>query len=349
MRRRQSVKVVFLTRYDRSRASSRVRVYDYLPHLQRMGFQCQVLPFPPKLTSVTKMRYLFQALWFAGWADVVVFQKLVIRKVFVDLLRRVNPRIVFDFDDALWTPPDAFSHDPQVRALYQVQVRYLHHILTQARCVIAGNYYLARYAMQFASSVHVIPSSVDLERYPLKVTWSDEEKVVFGWIGSPENLVDFKSAQEGLRRFFLQFGAKAMLKIVSTSPLSLDGAPVQFERWELDRDVDFLHSFDVGLMPLNDTERSRGRCGFKAIQYMAVGLPVIASPIGAATEIVEHERTGFLASTAEEWEEALMRLASDKDLRMRLGRAGREKVERLFSIQGNAPKLATILREVASS
>jgi len=135
------------------------------------------------------------------------------------------------------------------------------------------------------------------------------------------------------------------LKIVSERPLSLEGVPVQFERWVPDRDTEFLHGFDIGLMPLNDSKRSRGRCAFKAIQYMAVGLPVIASPVGAATEVVEHGKTGYLASTPEEWVTHMIELEKNKELRIRLGQAGRARVQQRYCIRANAPMLAEILEK----
>lgn len=346
MRCHQKIKVLFLTRYDRSRASSRVRVYDYLPYLRRMGFQCRILPFPKRLTNVSKYHYIIQAFRLAHWADVVVLQKLVLRERFIDILRRVNPRLIFDFDDALWAPPDIHSHNPKVLAWRRIQTERLHYILSLAVRVVTGSHYLASYARQFTRQVEVIPSSVDLERYPLK-TVSDIKRVTLGWIGSPENLVDLEAILPILRK--IAKCKKVMIKIVSSRAPQITNIPIQFERWVVDHDIEYLHSFDIGLMPLNDTERSRGRCGFKAVQYMAVGLPVIASNVGSAGEVVVHQETGFIASSKEEWEKYLTLLISDKELRSRLGKAGRKRVEAYFSIQANAPKWAEILQEVVYS
>jgi glycosyltransferase involved in cell wall biosynthesis len=345
MRGGQRIRVAFLTRYDRSRASSRVRVYDYLPHLQRMGFECRILPFPRRLTTITKVRYLLNALWLARWADVVVLQKLVLREAFVSAVKKANPRIVFDFDDALWAVPDALQQNSFAQIRHQVQTQRLQHIFAHACCVIAGSNYLANYAKNFALRVEVIPSSVDLESYPLKENWS-ENPVVLGWIGSPENLIDFIPILPVLREL-VRMADELCIKVVSTCPPKWNGFPFLFEQWKLGQDVTYLHSFDIGLMPLNDTERSRGRCAFKAIQYMAVGLPVVASPIGAASEVIMHGETGFLATSIEEWVEYLSLLVKNKPLRTKMGKAGRARVESLFSIQANAPKLASLLREVA--
>ncbi|MEM1552342.1 MAG: glycosyltransferase family 4 protein [Candidatus Bathyarchaeia archaeon] len=349
MHRHQGLKVAFLTRYDFSRASSRVRVYDYLPYLQKMGWQCRVLPFPKHLSFVTKMRYLGQSLQLARWADVVVLQKLVLQERFIWLLKNINKRVVFDFDDALYAPPDIYSQDKLVRARYKIATKRLHYIFQKACLVIAGSNYLASYAKQFNPVVYTLPSSVDISRYTKKTISEKDDPVVLGWIGSPENLTDFHQIQGALRKAFQQLSGKATLKVVSSQPLVLQNVPVCFESWSLNREVELLHSFDIGLMPLNDTERSRGRCGFKAVQYMAVGLPVLASSIGAAVEVIVHGKTGFLLATEDEWVEAIHCLVQDVALRRRLGEAGRALVEERFSIQANAPKFADILEEAAKS
>jgi len=312
-----------------------------------MGFECRILPFPQRLTTITKVRYFLNALWLARWADVVVLQKLVLREAFLSIVKKINPRIVFDFDDALWAVPDALQQNPFAQVRHQVQTQRLQHIFTHACCVIAGSNYLANYAKKFASRVEVIPSSVDLESYPLKGNWS-ENPVVLGWIGSPENLVDFVPILPVLRELVRRTN-ELCIKIVSTCSPKWGGIPLLFEQWKLGQDITYLHSFDIGLMPLNDTERSRGRCAFKAIQYMAVGLPVVASPIGAALEVIVHGETGFFAGSMEEWVKYLSLLVKDKALRIKLGKVGRTRVEHLFSIQTNAPKLASVLREVALS
>lgn len=345
MHRDKVVKVAFLTAYDRSRASSRVRIYDYLPYLSRMGFGCKVLPFPKRLTAINKYSFLVRALWLAHWADVVVLQKMVLRESFVNVLRWTNPRLIFDFDDALWAPPDVYGDDPMVQARYRVRAARLDYILRHARKVVAGSEFLAAYARERAPNVEVIRSSVDPRQYPVK-EHRNQVPLVLGWIGSPENLADLEPILPVLRRVTAK---GAVVEVVSSMPPDIDGLPIRFRQWEVDKDVEFLRSFDIGLMPLKDTERSRGRCGFKAVQYMAVGLPVVASNVGSAPEVVIHGKTGFLASSEEEWQEYLVSLMSDDVLRTSLGKEGRKRVECYFNLEVNAEKWADILREVAEA
>jgi glycosyltransferase involved in cell wall biosynthesis len=346
MRGNQVLKVAFLTRYDRMRASSRVRVYDYLAHLERLGWKSRVLPLPQQMSLPTKIRYLLQAIALARLADVVILQKLVLQERFVRLLRRINRAIVLDLDDAVYAPPDVLCNNQHVQAYYQIITRRLHYTLQQVCCVIVGSRYLADYAEQFHPRVYILPSSVDVAGYPIKPARGSEAAVILGWIGSPENLIDFQPIQSALRKTFKQLNGNAIVKIVSSQPLNLEGVPVYFEPWSLEHEIELLHSFDIGLMPLNNTERTRGRCAFKAIQYMAVGLPVITSAIGSAMDIVMHAKTGFFATTDDDWVEAMTHLIEDPALRVRLGLAGRARVAEYYSIQKNAPKLAEILRKV---
>jgi len=349
----EKIKILFLPRYASLRGSSRVRVYDYLPHLEKMGFKCYVLPFPFHLTLWSKIQYFAKALWLSKWVDVVVLQKLVLRESFIDWLKRVNPSLIFDFDDAIYAVPDAYADDKKLQEQYAIRRNRLNYILRKVKGVIVGSRYLYNYASQFASEVYVLPSSCDLKRYTIKNAEGKNNEIVFGWIGSDENLIDFNAVGKVLPKAFKSMPEKnVILKIISSDYASLNkyfpckDIPLRWQKWEMSREIELLHSFNVGLVPLNDTLRSRGRCGFKAIQYMAVGLPVIASSVGALPEIIEHKETGFLAKTPEDWIEYLMELAKNKELRKKMGLSARLRVEKLYSIQANAPKFAEILNKL---
>lgn len=343
------MKVAFLTRYDRTRGSSRVRVYDYLPYLEKMGLECRVLPFPKKLSVKAKVNYVGQAINLSHWADVVVLQKLVTGKLLLSMLTTLGKKIIFDFDDAIYTPPDRYSSNQQVQKQYQERKKRLDQILKRVDCVIVGSNYLADRAKTMQQQVYVLPSSIDIENLPAKLVEKPGNNVVLGWIGSPENLVDFQPIQNALIRVFSKLRERAILKIVSSKPLVIDGLSVLFEQWHLDRERECLHSFDVGLMPLQNTERSRGRCAFKAIQYMGAGLPAIASPVGTALDVVKHNKTGLIASTTDEWVEAISKLVENPELRYRLGQRGRQIVEQHYSIQVNSIKLAEIIQQVVEN
>jgi glycosyltransferase involved in cell wall biosynthesis len=131
---------------------------------------------------------------------------------------------------------------------------------------------------------------------------------------------------------------------VGSGPLDLPGVPIEIVNWSEASETAQLHGFDIGIMPLTDDPWARGKCGFKLIQYMACGLPVVASPVGVNCQIVEHGGNGYLAGTEAEWVSALTTLLDDAALRERLGRAGRLKVEQRYCLQKTGPELAALLQ-----
>jgi glycosyltransferase involved in cell wall biosynthesis len=142
-------------------------------------------------------------------------------------------------------------------------------------------------------------------------------------------------------------GSRGELVIVGDSAIDLDGVPCRHVPWSEESEVGSIQAFDVGIMPLLDEPWERGKCGYKLIQYMACGKPVIASPVGANRSIVKHGVTGFLASSEKEWTEALIRLRDDVSLRTRTGAAGRADVERRYCTSVTAPRLADVLFRAA--
>jgi hypothetical protein len=176
---------------------------------------------------------------------------------------------------------------------------------------------------------------------------TDADPVVVGWIGSPstthylkELAPVFNRLKETLAVRFVAVGARVD---------QLSGLPVEAREWSEQCEITEIQAFDIGIMPLPDEPWSRGKCGYKLIQYMACGLPVVASPVGVNTEIVQSEFNGFLAHTHEEWTEALTRLIQDKQLRMKYGAEGRKRVENHYSLQVQANRMIKFLRSVAGN
>jgi glycosyltransferase involved in cell wall biosynthesis len=135
------------------------------------------------------------------------------------------------------------------------------------------------------------------------------------------------------------------LRIINRISLELPGIDIEFVPWTEASEVAALQACDIGVMPLDDSPWERGKCGYKLIQYMACGLPVVASPVEVNMEIVRPEKNGYLAQTDDEWVEALGKLLSDAALRQKMGKAGRERVEKEYCIQQTAPRLTQMLLE----
>lgn len=212
-------------------------------------------------------------------------------------------------------------------------------ILRGARAVTAGNATLRGYAESFNANTHFLPTVVDTGRYRPDVADANEVFTV-GWIGSPSTAPYLHELIEPLSAL----GTEASVKLIvvgGKAPV-VPNVSVEEVEWREETEVELINRFDVGVMPLPDSDWARGKCAFKLIQYMACGVPVIASPVGANNDVVNPE-CGLLAATTEQWLVALRRLRDRPELRAAMGRAGRQWVVEHYSLQRNLPVLAKII------
>lgn len=250
--------------------------------------------------------------------------------------------VVLDYDDAVFHQADQ-HRNPVVRHLLANKHAGL---MRRATAVVVGNDYLAAYARAAgARRVEVVPTVVDLARYPQsKHHLQTASKPVAGWIGQA-------STAGYLHQLASVFSQLRLEDVLRFTAIGIDtealGLPMTSVAWSAESEAQSIASLDIGVMPLHDSPFERGKCGYKLIQYMACGLPVVASPVGVNRQIVEHGVNGFLASTPDEWAQALRALAADPALRARMGAAGRAKVERHYTTDVAAPRLASLLHEVA--
>jgi glycosyltransferase involved in cell wall biosynthesis len=249
--------------------------------------------------------------------------------------------VVFDFDDAIYlpdaSPANAWTRRLKGRGKVEALCRMSRH-------VTVGNVVLAEFAARHAPAVTVLPSTIDTEEYRVMPREGNARPVV-GWTGSQTTLPHLLALAPALRRLRARLDFE--LHVVG-GKIDIDGVDVRCVPWTAAREVDDLRPLDVGVMPLPDDEWSRGKCGMKALQYMALAKPAVVSPIGANAEIVQDGVNGFHARTEEEWVDRLARLLSDPQLRARLGAAARITVERGYSAEVHVPRLAQLLREAAA-
>jgi glycosyltransferase involved in cell wall biosynthesis len=259
-----------------------------------------------------------------------------------------RPPVVFDFDDAIFLPNVSDANRPILPLKSPGKVAT---IIRHSDRVIAGNEYLAAYARRFNDAVTVIPTCVDTTRFVPRADVvsnngsGQSRRPIVGWIGSPTT----GSYVRGLTTVLQRVGREHqfVLRVSGLGePLDVPGVATEQPVWSLDREVELFNTCDIGVYPLADDEWSRGKCGFKAIEFMACGVPVVASAIGVNREIIEDGVNGFLAANEHEWVEKLGRLLSNPALRRRLGEAGRQTIEERYSLRMHAPKLAATLREV---
>jgi len=259
-----------------------------------------------------------------------------------------RPPIVFDFDDAIFLPSVSDANRPILPLKAPGKVAT---IIRHSDHVIAGNAYLAAYARRFSDAVTVIPTVVDTTRFVPRLDAvsgngaAGARVPIVGWIGSPTTASYIRSLAPVLKRTGARH--RFVLRVSGAGePLDVPGVATEQPPWALDREVELFNTCDIGVYPLADDEWSRGKCGFKAIEFMACGVPVVASAVGVNREIIEDGVNGFLASTDDEWVGKLEQLLADRDLRRRLGEAGRRTIEARYSLRVHAPQLAATLRSV---
>jgi len=362
------IRVLALSPIPEEGAGCRFRIAQFIPYLEAAGIHVTLRSlFTPEFFRLVYKRghYLRKAMSFAALSlkrldslrDVSRFDVVFIyREIFPigpALIERLltmpgRPPVVFDFDDAIFLP--SVSDANRLIATLKTP-RKVDTIIRRSDRVIAGNAFLAEYARRLNTAVTTIPTCVDTTRFvPSPDAWSDNgsgrsRDLIVGWIGSPTTAGYIRDLVPVLRRVREQH--PFVLRVSGAGDaLQIPGLTVDNAAWVLDREVELFNTCDVGVYPLADDEWSQGKCGFKAIEFMACGVPVVAAAVGVNREIIEDGVNGFLASTEAEWVEKIGRLLVDGDLRRRLARAGRRTIEERYSLDVNAPKLAATLREV---
>lgn len=354
---RRTMRLLALTRYGRLGASSRLRTHQFKVALETRGIYVRTEPFFEDAyveaiyrggTGARSVPGAFarrvRAVLRPGDADALWLEKEAFPWLPWIIEGALLPRsipLVVDCDDAIFHRYDS-HHSATVRTLLGGKIDA---VMGRADLVVAGNAYLAERARSAgARRVEIVPTVVDLDRYPAPGPKPAAEAVVIGWIGSPTTAPYLASVSPMLAR--MAVGRPLACVAIGARPDQVAGTPFVAKPWSEADEARLLHSLDIGIMPLPDEPWTRGKCGYKLIQYMASGLPIVASPVGVNRDIVRHGENGFLASSEPEWEEALARLIADPDLRRRMGLAGRRRVEAEFSLEVQAPRLERLLRSV---
>jgi len=341
------------TAYPLTAPSARVRIAYFAPLLSAHGI---ALDYRPTLTNheygvlSSRAPAVRKALVLAASAARTGLRHPAHELFLVHRLRLLSPfpgvdpprhLDVYDLDDALFLGSPAAANRRFQWA--KQEARRCVDCLRRARLVIAGNAFLADRAREYARQVEVVPSCVDPGRQPLRIH-AATEVVTVGWIGSHTTSVYLES----IFSVFARLNAdrlRAKLVVVGGNPdMSADW--IEHRAWSLANEPSDLAGFDIGIMPLPDTDWARGKCGYKILQYFGAGVPAVASPVGITSELIGDDR-GLLASSPTEWYAALDQLISDVDERRRRGAAARTYVEQRYSYQRWAPQLAGLLKSVS--
>ena len=250
--------------------------------------------------------------------------------------------VVFDFDDAIFI---AYKSPSNGYLSYLKFPNKTAEICRLSTHIMAGNQYLADYALENNPRVTLVPTTIDTEKY-LPVDKSVEpETITIGWSGSYSTIQHLDTIRDLLQE--LAKTEKFRLRVIGTPEYDLPGVEVEAMQWRGASEVEDLSKIDIGLMPLPDDKWTRGKCGFKALQYMGLAIPCIISPVGVNTTIVRDGENGFLADTTPEWIEKIKLLLHSPELRRKLGQAGRETVEREYSAKAIVPRVLEVFRSAA--
>jgi glycosyltransferase involved in cell wall biosynthesis len=353
--------ILFITLGNELVASSRTRVFQYLPHLERCQLKYRIIRFNTSfpywwaakaavarpvvryLTPLVSLLVLLlnpviagyacaRLLLAAGACDVVFIQKVALPAPVLSLLRRLGKPLVFDFDDAIYAD-DSYGEKRVKR------------MIADADLAVIENAETEDYVIRSGSKPLRITGPIDCDRYH-PVSKPDRGELLLCWIGSTSTTEYLRQIKAPLAALQAEY-PHMRLRLIGASQIDLPGVNVERHPWRLDSEAMLLNECDIGLMPLPDTRWARGKGGYKLLQYMAAGIPSVCSPVGVNSEIVVDGRTGFHAVSDDDWFRALSSLIANKELRESMGRRARERVMAEYSFEAATPKLVRALERVA--
>ena len=345
---------------------SRFRIFQYLPYFDRADINCTVS------SSLNKQEYmyLYNTQRTSVAKEILIFIKSTIKQILQLFKIRLYDAIlinketiiwggpwiekyivqrgipvIYDFDDAVWLPTTGIIDMPKTIKKILKSEKKFDEIIRFATHVVAGNSYLAEHAGVLNKNTCIIPTVVDTDYYmPAEKIKKHNQNIIIGWTGSMSTSPYLKL----LNNVWKRLPANCELRIIG-GMYEPEGIKIKNIKWQLNTELNEIGLFDIGIMPLIDDEWAKGKCGLKAIEYMAMGIPCVASPVGVNTEIIRDGFNGFLAYDEEEWVKKLSLLIENPDIRQGLGNAGRKTVEEKYSVKAWAPVYARIIKEMVDT
>ena len=350
------MKILFLTRYGQQGASSRLRYFQFFPELIASNIECITSPLFSDALLLKKYQVgsyslidlvqvywqRIQAMYSSHHFDLVWIEKEALPwfpSWFEKWLLR-DSHYALDFDDAIFHNYD-LHNSAYIRYLFGQRIDQL---MKDARLVMVGNHYLANRAIAAGSKhVEIIPTVIDLLRYIPKKSYPIATTPIIVWIGSPSTAQYLMELSEVFKT--LAKRQPFILRVIGGGIITIPGVGIESLPWSLNSEAALIAECDIGIMPLRDTPWEQGKCGYKLIQYMASGLPTVASPIGANLDVTIEDETGFFAATDTDWVDRLELLLCDAALRQRLGQTGRARIEKDYCLQQVAPRIVRLVTE----
>ncbi|EMG35704.1 glycosyltransferase [Desulfocurvibacter africanus PCS] len=319
-------RILYLTKYSRLQASSRYRVFNWAKLLRDMGFSTDVLNLITEKRKKQKFNFYRQILQFIWRYDVIVLHKIIpswtLRIILNSCKYLFNTIIILEFDDRIYSDKDLLNHYSQFKKT-----------LSQCSKIIVSveemQKEIGTHHPRLTNKIEVLPTLIDLLAYPQHQSRSENRPFTIGWIGSSSGLQYLEQIEPYLRSFLKDKEGKAELVVVCDLPFKpgFNDYPVRNVRWELDKELDYFFMLEASLMPLDNSPRARCKAGFKAIQSLAAGTPVIASAVGFNKEVIAHGKNGYLAEKPSDFERYLEELYSMQD-RSAMSQACKESAAR---------------------
>jgi glycosyltransferase involved in cell wall biosynthesis len=359
------MKILFLTPYPHGQApSQRFRFEQYLDLLREEGHELRIQAFLDVQTWTIlyqKGHYLSKA-W--GIAKGFLRRFAILLKLHpydaVFIHREASPigppffewliargwkkRLIYDFDDAIWLPNTSEQNRLAASLKFHQKVAY---ICNWSHTVSCGNEYLANYARQHTKGrVIVNPTTIDTLEHHNRTKDQQKEPLIIGWTGTHSTLHYLRPVLPALASLATKY-PELRFHIISNQPPDFSLPGLEFRPWKKENEIEELLTFHIGLMPLTEDRWTAGKCGFKALQYMALGIPPVVSPVGVNKEIVQHGHNGFIAHTLQEWEQTLEQLINDVKLREALGKNAVQAVASRFSVEANRETFLGLFNEGA--
>ncbi len=341
------MKILFVAPLYPDRApSQRFRFEQFLDYFEKQGIKCEysnlVTPEVDKLfyspgnilrkflLSISFAIKRFKDLQRAKQYDIVFIQReaYYLGTSFFEKRFAKKTKVIYDFDDSIWIPNVS---DANKKLNFLKNPQKTSKIISYSHLVFAGNQYLADYAKQFNDNVTIVPTTIDTDEYQrLEVK---NEKIVIGWSGSKTTIQHFKTAVPFLTKVKEKYGDKVEIKVIGDAGYMDNVINVRSLDWLKKDEIKELSEFDIGIMPLPDDKWAKGKCGLKGLQYMALEIPTIMSPVGVNSDIIQDGENGFLAGDDKAWFEKISCLIESESLRKSMGAAGRKTVIEKYSKQ----------------
>lgn len=359
-------KILFVPSGGKIAPATRYRIYQILPFLKKEGFDYKVYSiFSEGMTSrmirsstfgalhrviyyiqvfVEKIIRTWGIIFLANRFDLVFLQRTTLPLGLGRLLKARNKNILFDIDDPVYLP-DKKEDDPVAWIKRYIKKKEVISILRISECVIVENNYIKSFVQKYCKKVYLITGPIDTVKNFAERNKSNSEEIIIGWIGTPSTTPYLRILDEVLKKISKRY--KIKVRLIGACPYLIHGLNVESVKWDEESEVEELHKFDIGVMPMPDNEWTRGKVGCKMLQYMANAIPAVVSHTPTTAEIIEDGVNGFLASSEQEWIDKISLLIDRPDIRERIRMKARKDMEEKFSVETSISQYLEIFKDCA--